>query len=77
MKNLQIPVAILVRVSTVRQETARQISELAKFNGENAFTDDQLAALARFCASENPRFKCERWLDYIAGRYGPNGGSVQ
>src|SRR5205823_1463417 len=34
----------------------REHNRLAKFNGENAFTLDQLAALARFCASENPRF---------------------
>jgi hypothetical protein len=51
-------------------------NRLAKFNGENAFTVDQLAALARFCALENPRFKRERWLDYIAGRCGPNGGTI-
>jgi hypothetical protein len=51
-------------------------NRLARFNGENAFTDHQLAALARFCASVNPRFKRERWLDYIAGRCGPNGGTV-
>ena len=50
----------------------REHNRLAKFNGENAFTVDQLAALARFCALENPRFKRERWLDYIAGRCGPN-----
>ena len=57
-------------------DSIREHNRLAKFNGENAFTDDQLAALARFCASENPRFKRERWLDYIAGQCGPNGGAV-
>lgn len=31
MRDSQIPVAILVRVSTVKQETARQISELSKY----------------------------------------------
>jgi hypothetical protein len=51
-------------------ESIREHNRLAKFNGENAFTVDQLAALARFCAAENPRFKRERWLDYIAGRCG-------
>lgn len=55
----------------------REHNRLAKFNGETAFTVDQLAALARFCASENPRFKRERWLDYIAGECGPNGGMVR
>jgi hypothetical protein len=58
-------------------DSIREHNRLAKFNGENAaFTVDQLAALARFCASENTRFKRERWLDYIAGRCGPNGGTV-
>ena len=31
MSNLKIPIAILVRVSTARQETARQISELKQY----------------------------------------------
>jgi hypothetical protein len=54
-------------------DSIREHNRLAKFN---AFTCDQLAALARFCASENPRFKRDRWLDYIAGRCGPNGGAI-
>ena len=57
-------------------DSIREHNRLAKFNGENAFTDEQLATLACFCASENPRFKRERWLDYIAGRCGPNGGTI-
>jgi hypothetical protein len=57
-------------------DSIREYNRLAKFNGENAFTVDQLAALARFCASANPRFKRDRWLDYIAGRCGPNGGAM-
>jgi len=57
-------------------DSIREHNRLAQFNGESVFTLDQLAALARFCASVNPRFKRERWLDYIAGRCGPNGGTV-
>jgi len=57
-------------------DSIREHNRLAKLNGENAFTVDQLAALRRFCASENPRFKRERWSDYIAGRCGPNGGTI-
>ena len=57
-------------------DSIREHNRLANFNGETAFTLDQLAALARFCASVNPRFKRERWLDYIAGQCGPNGGTV-
>jgi hypothetical protein len=57
-------------------DSIREYNRVAKFNGETAFTDDQLAALARFCASENRGFKRERWLGYIAGECGPNGGAV-
>lgn len=41
------------------------------------FTDRQIAWLARFCKSINPAFKRERWIDYIAGKCGPNGGPVK
>ena len=58
-------------------DSIREHNRVAKFNGETAFTDDQLAALARFCASENPAFKRERWLSYIAGECGPNGGRAR
>jgi hypothetical protein len=58
-------------------DSIREHNRLAKFNGETAFTVDQLAALARFCTNQNPRFKRERWLDYIAGDCGPNGGAVR
>ena len=39
------------------------------------FTPTQLDTLAWFCASENPNFNRQRWLDYIAGKCGPNGGA--
>lgn len=32
--------------------------------------------LAKFCARHNSSFNRERWLDYIAGNCGPNGGKV-
>lgn len=38
------------------------------------FTDQQIAHLANFCHSQNPNFNRNRWLDYIAGKCGPNGG---
>lgn len=33
-----------------------------------------IEALADFCASQNPAFDRARWLAYIAGDCGPNGG---
>ena len=48
----------------------------AKHNSNyTAFTEDQLVMLAEFCRSTNPRFMRERWLSYIAGECGPNGGA--
>lgn len=34
-------------------------------------------AMARFCQSQNGQFKRDRWLSYIAGECGPNGGAVK
>lgn len=42
-----------------------------------AFTNGQIAALADFCQSQNSMFNRERWLDYIAGKCGKNGGKVK
>ena len=39
-----------------------------------AFTPEQIAHLGNFCHEQNRNFKTERWLDYIAGKCGPNGG---
>ena len=38
------------------------------------FSDELLNTLADFCQSTNPNFNRERWLAYIAGECGPNGG---
>jgi len=41
-----------------------------------AFTADQIQALAGFCKDQNYNFMHDRWLDYIAGKCGKNGGKV-
>lgn len=41
------------------------------------FSREAVKALADFCAQQNPNFKPDRWLDYIAGHCGPNGGKVK
>ena len=38
------------------------------------FNIEQVEALADFCQSQNSNFNRERWLDYVAGNCGPNGG---
>lgn len=42
---------------------------------QDKFTERQILQLARFCASQNGMFNRDRWLDYIAGKCGPNGGA--
>lgn len=41
------------------------------------FTPKQLEHLADFCHEQNPNFNRERWLGYIAGTNGKNGGKVK
>ena len=38
------------------------------------FTDGQLEVLGDFCQAQNPNFNRDRWLGYIAGTNGKNGG---
>ena len=45
--------------------------------GGRQFSHMQLETLALFCHSRNPQFKCERWLGYIHGECGPNGGVIR
>lgn len=40
------------------------------------FEQDHIQALALFLGTQNPRFNRQRWLDYVAGTHGPNGGKL-
>ncbi len=41
------------------------------------FSHTQLLRLADFCESQNPQFNRQRWLDYISGTCGKNGGKIK
>jgi hypothetical protein len=41
-----------------------------------AFDEKHLDTLADFCQSVNGNFNRERWLSYISGECGPNGGKL-
>jgi hypothetical protein len=47
----------------------------------NSHTYSQFMAivdgLADFCQAQNPEFNRERWLAYISGECGPNGGAIR
>ena len=40
------------------------------------FGERQIERLADFCQQQNHNFKRERWLDFIKGLCGSNGGKV-
>jgi hypothetical protein len=42
-----------------------------------SFTDWQIDLLADFCQHQNSRFNRERWIAYIKGECGKNGGKVK
>ena len=44
------------------------------FPDSPVFSQEAIKALADFCQSQNSDFKRERWLKYIAGECGKNGG---
>jgi len=54
----------------------REHNRVAKNNDAHTpFTQDQIEALADFCKRQSSKFKRERWMLYVAGECGPNGGT--
>lgn len=41
------------------------------------FSHTQIEVLARFCQEQSPNFNRSRWLGFIAGTNGKNGGKVR
>ena len=39
--------------------------------------DDCVHAIAGACAQSSPRFNHERWIGYVYGRNGKNGGQIK
>ena len=58
---------------SIREQNAHGCSDASQ-TGWTAYTPDQIESLADFCASQNPQFDRSRWLGYIAGAIGQNGG---
>lgn len=64
-----------IPVQTTTTMTKHHFIRLADFIREDGtFTDRQLDTLRRFCLEQNPKFNPMRWLSYIRGTCGPNGG---
>ena len=45
------------------------------FGKETKFSFSQINSLADFCQSQNSEFKRDRWIAYINGECGQNGGA--
>lgn len=46
-------------------------------SAQGTFSRSVILELADFCESQNPNFMRQRWLDYIEGKCGKNGGKVK
>lgn len=55
----------------------REHNRLAELNKTAKFDVSHLDTLADFFIGVNPRFLRSRWLGYIFGANGPNGGPVK
>jgi hypothetical protein len=53
------------------------LADKIKWGYPDRWTPFHLSELADFCESVNPRFDRDRWLKYIAGTHGKNGGKLQ
>ncbi len=60
-------------------ELADAIRDHNKYAGiaQHAFSPSQIDILADFCRAQNPRFNYSRWIAYVNGECGPNGGAIK
>lgn len=56
---------------------ATMIKDFNEHEQTEPFTAEQLGLIADFFRNYNPSFNRQRWLDYIDGKCGPNGGKVE
>ena len=62
------------------QQTTQYDEGMKDYVSFPLFGDEQKEAIRRmladFCGDQNPRFDRWRWLSYLSGECGPNGGKV-
>ena len=64
-------------MAMTKQDFIALADDIANWNRRNLdqpFTDNHIRVLASFCSGQNSAFNRDRWIDFIAGRVGPNGG---
>ena len=56
---------------------ADAIREHNRYEDMPKFTEDHLNTLILFCRGQHHAFMSGRWMDYIAGKCGKNGGAIK
>ena len=51
-------------------------TERKTYFGHRDYTDHVIESISIFLATQNPCFNRARWLDYVNGKCGPNGGKL-
>ena len=62
---------------TIREHNQRKLNAFGHNAGRMSFSPEEIETLADFCRSQNSNFMRGRWLAYIAGECGSNGGAVK
>ena len=65
-----------VALADMIREHNTNIENENSYPGGQLFDSKQIETLAEFCKQQNRAFMRERWLGYIAGENGKNGGKV-
>ena len=52
------------------------LADVIKQN-KHLFSSEAIGVLVGFCVRQNSAFKKYRWIEYIAGKCGPNGGAIK
>jgi len=58
-------------------DAIRSYNRYAASDNRPRFGIEHLDCLADFCRSQNSNFMRGRWMDYIDGECGPNGGAIK
>lgn len=57
-------------------DTIREGNKIGRNDGTPVFDSLVISELAWFCHAQNSEFNRARWLDYIDGKCGKNGGKI-
>lgn len=73
-----IQLADTIKAQRPNPENAKKGTSIRDFiDGQLTQWEQMRDAIANFCQAQNPNFNRQRWLDYIEGKCGPNGGKIK